>query len=201
MFEDLRKGYYSVIVADPAWTFKTYSETRQTRAAKVHYDVMTLDDIKEMPVSDLSAPDCALLLWVCNPMLPQGLEVMQAWGFTFKTIVFCWAKTSKSTHYSWAPKYHLGMGYYSRQNVELCLLGTRGKPKRVAKDVRQLLVEPVREHSRKPEKFFTETERLFPGPYVELFSRQPRPHWDAWGKQVGKFEPPSASLDITPYCE
>ncbi len=186
-FHNLPKRHFGSIAADPPWRYETYSAKNQTRAAANHYDVMTLDDIKAMPVADLAKDDCCLFLWCINPMLPQGFEVLSAWGFTFKTLAFCWAKTTSRTHQSWAPKYHVGLGHWSRANVEICLLGTRGRPKRLAKDVRQLIVEPRREHSRKPEQFFKSVERLASGPYLELFSRTEREGWSTFGNETGKF--------------
>jgi N6-adenosine-specific RNA methylase IME4 len=121
-------------------------------------------------------------------MIPHALEVMAAWGFTYKTIGFVWAKTTSRTDMSWAPKYHMGLGYWTRANVEIVLLGVRGKPKRTGKGVRQLIVAPKREHSRKPDEFYERAERLCDGPYLELFSRQSRPGWSAFGNEVGKFD-------------
>lgn len=187
-FHDLPKGHFGLIAADPPWRFRTWSETNQHKSAKRYYDLMTLDEIKSLPVADVAAKECVLLLWAVNPMLPQAIEVMQAWGFRYSTIGFCWAKTTTRTDASWAPKYHLGLGYWSRANVEICLLGTRGKPKRIGKDVRQLIVAPRREHSRKPDEFFTAAERLAGGPYLELFSRTNRPGWSTFGNETGKFD-------------
>jgi N6-adenosine-specific RNA methylase IME4 len=186
-FWGLPRNRYSCIAADPPWTFRAWSNKGEDRAASQHYDVMDLAAIKRLPVADLAAPDCVLLLWVSDPMLPQGLEVMASWGFTYRTVGFTWAKTSKKTHWSWAPKWHLGLGYYTRANPEMCLLGIRGKPKRVSKAVRQLIVAPVRAHSRKPDEFFSSVEQLLAGPYVELFSRQHRDEWSCWGREIGKF--------------
>lgn len=186
-FHNLPKHHFGVICADPPWRFRTWSETNQHKSASKHYDLMTTDDIKAMPVASLAADDCCLFLWCINPMLPQGFEVLSAWGFTFKTLAFCWAKTTSRTHQSWAPKYHVGLGHWSRANVEICILGTRGRPKRLAKDVRQLIVEPRREHSRKPEQFFKSVERLASGPYLELFSRTEREGWSTFGNETGKF--------------
>lgn len=186
-FHGLPRAHFSVICADPPWHFKTRSETRQTRSAKVHYDVMSLDDICALPVQSRAAKDCMLLLWATNPMLPDALTVMAAWGFTFRTIAFTWAKTTPKTDGSWAPKWHLGLGYYTRSNSEICLLGTRGKPKRVSKSVRQLIVAPRREHSRKPDEFYSAVEALTDGPRLEMFARQERPNWSVWGNQTTKF--------------
>lgn len=185
-FHDLPKGHFGLIAADPPWRYETYSDKGRDRSPD--YELMTLADIKALPVASLAAPDCVLLLWCINPMLPQGFEVLPAWGFTFKTLGFCWAKTTKRTSASWAPKYHVGLGHWSRSNVEICLLGTRGKPKRIGKDVRQLIVAPRREHSRKPDEFFKAAERLAGGPYLELFSRTNRPGWSTFGNETGKFD-------------
>lgn len=180
-------GQFAAIAADPPWRFRTWSETNQHKAASKHYDLMHLEDISELPVAQCAADDCVLFLWAVNPMIPQAIEVMSAWGFTYKTIAFTWAKTTKRTDWSWAPKYHLGLGYWTRANTEVCLLGVRGKPKRVARDVRQLIVSPIREHSRKPDEFYSSVERLVDGPYLELFARQERPNWTVWGNQTDRF--------------
>jgi N6-adenosine-specific RNA methylase IME4 len=184
-FGDLPRNSFGCIACDPPWNFATWSQTRQTRAPD--YDLMATTDIGSLPVADLALPDCVLLLWATNPMLPQALDTMQSWGFEYKTVGFCWAKTTTKTDASWAPKYHLGMGYWSRQNTEMCLLGVRGKPKRIGKGVRQLIVTPRREHSRKPEQFYLSAEALVSGPYLELFSRTNRKNWSVWGNEVGKF--------------
>lgn len=192
-FDGLKLGYYRTICADPPWRFKTRSETRQTRSASVHYPVMNLDDIKALPVGLLAAKDCVLLMWTTDPMLRKSFEVLDAWGFEYKTIGFTWAKTDRGNQLTWAPKYFKGQGYWTRANSEPCLLATRGKPKRISKNVDRLIVAPRREHSRKPDEFFERTERLVPGPYCELFARQHRgPNWDCWGNETGKFDPSPA---------
>lgn len=187
MFQDLRPPY-AVIEADPPWRFRTWSETNQRKSASRHYSLMTLDQIKALPVGDLAAKDCALCLWAINPMLPHAIEVMEAWGFRFKTVLLTWAKTTLRTDASWAPKYHQGLGYWTRANSEMCLLGVRGKPKRLARNVPQLIVSPRREHSRKPDDAYSRIERLLPGPRVSLFSRESRPGWDTWGLEREKFD-------------
>jgi N6-adenosine-specific RNA methylase IME4 len=181
-FGSLQRAAYAVILCDPPWRFVTWSAKGQTRAAANHYDVMRLEDIKRLPVVDLAADDCALFLWAINPMLPQALAVMDAWGFTYKTVAFTWAKTTPGG------KWHLGLGYWTRANSELCLLATRGKPKRLAKDVRQLIISVRREHSRKPDEIAASIERLVGGRRCELFARHGRPGWDQWGAEIQKFD-------------
>lgn len=192
MFDHLQAGSFRTICADPPWRYRTWSETNQHKSASKHYGLMTIDDIKAMPVGDLAAPDSILLLWAINPMLPHALDVMSAWGFRYSTVGFTWAKTTTKTHASWAPKWHIGLGYWTRANTEFCLLGVKGKPKRISKGVRQLLLAPRREHSRKPDEFFADVERLSPGPYLELFSRTDRPGWETWGNETGKFNEAAA---------
>jgi N6-adenosine-specific RNA methylase IME4 len=187
VFGGLPWGEFAAICADPPWRYVTWSEKNQTRSAAQHYGVMTIDDICALPVADLAARDAALFLWAVNPMLPHALRVMEAWGFKFSTMAFTWAKTTTKTEWSWAPKWHMGLGHWTRSNVEIVLLGTRGKPKRVSRAVRQLIMAPRREHSRKPDEFYASVERLVPGPYLDLFSRQTRPGWSQWGKEQTKF--------------
>ena len=185
----LPAGRYATICADPPWTFSVWSDKGKGRSAERHYDVMSLADIKALPVGDIAAPDCALFLWAINSMLPQAFGVIEAWGFTFRTVAFTWAKRVKSD-----TAWHMGLGYWTRQNSESCLLATRGKPKRVSKGERELIVAPRREHSRKPDEAYERIERLLPGPYLDLFSRQTRPGWTAWGNQPNHFESEQHSI-------
>ena len=168
---------YNAILADPAWTFATYSAKGKGRSAEAHSDCMTIDDIKAMPVADYAAPDCVLFLWITNPLLRVGLEVITAWGFTYKTVGFTWVKTTKD-----GTGFPIGCGYWPR--AELCLLATRGKPQRLSRSVHQLIRSPRREHSRKPDEVYDSIQALCPGPYLELFARGRRPGWEALGHEV-----------------
>jgi N6-adenosine-specific RNA methylase IME4 len=141
---------------------------------------MDAADLKAMTIP--AAEDCVLFMWAIDPMLPQAFELITAWGFTYKTVAFTWAKINESG------KDPIGGGYWTRANPEMCLLATRGKPKRLNADVRQLLMAPRREHSRKP-AVHERIERLVGGPYLEMFARQERPGWDAWGNEVERFNP------------
>jgi N6-adenosine-specific RNA methylase IME4 len=152
---------------------------RQKGLAERHYKTMSLADIKSLPIGDLAADNSALFMWAVDCMLPEALELGAAWGFTFKTVGFTWAK-EKAKSAGW----HIGLGYWSRGNPEMCLLFTRGAPKRQSASVRQLIVAPRREHSRKPDETYDRIEALLPGPYLELFARTRRAGWDAWGNQV-----------------
>jgi N6-adenosine-specific RNA methylase IME4 len=171
--------HYSVILADPPWTFATYSRKGKGRSAEAHYDCMSLADLKALPVADWAAPDCALFLWATDPSLPQALGVIEAWGFAYKTVAFTWAKTTKD-----GAGFPIGCGYWTRANPEQCLLATRGRPQRLSRAVPQLILAPRREHSRKPDQVYERIEALVPGPYLELFARAPRAGWHAWGNEV-----------------
>jgi N6-adenosine-specific RNA methylase IME4 len=170
---------FSVIYADPPWTFETYSEEGKGRSAERHYDTMSLDGIKAMPVAKLAAQDCVLLMWAVCPQLPEALEVIREWGFDFKTVAFTWVKQNKNGN-----GLFVGMGYWTRANAELCLLATRGSPKRVAKNVHQIIMSPVRKHSEKPELAAKGAMKLLNGPYLELFARAPREGWNTWGNEI-----------------
>jgi N6-adenosine-specific RNA methylase IME4 len=172
---------YGVIYADPPWTFKNYSEMGDSRNPNQHYKCMSLNDICRLPVSDISSDNCVLLIWVTDPLLDRAFEVIMAWGFTYKTVGFTWAKTNKTNL-----GFFTGLGYWTRSNPEMCLLATKGKPKRISKAVRQLVVSERREHSRKPDEVYTRIENLLDGPYIELFARNTKDGWDSWGNETEK---------------
>lgn len=183
-FEGLRTFGYNVIYADPAWPFQNYSTEGESRNPNRHYPTMSLDQIRQLPVGDLAAQNCALFLWVVDPLLDVGIEVLKGWGFAFKSVAFTWAKRTKLD-----TGWHMGTGYYTRGNPETCLLGVMGRMPRQDAGVRQLVVDPVREHSRKPDRIRSDIVRLFGDvPRVELFARQRHEGWDAWGNQTDRFE-------------
>ncbi len=182
-FDGLPHHHFGAILADPPWSWNSWSKTNQNRAAFNYYDLMSLEGIKALPVADLAADNSVLFLWAINSMLPQAIAVMGTWGFEYKTVAFTWAKRTPTDN-AW----HLGLGYWTRQNSEHCLLGTRGKPKRIGRDVRELVVAARREHSRKPHEVARGIERLVDGPYLELFARETRPRWTSWGNEVTKFD-------------
>lgn len=180
-FGSLRMFGYGCIVADPPWLFSNFSAKGEAKNPLAHYACMSTADIAAMPVGNLAAPDCAMLMWATAPMLPDAIEVMRSWGFTYKSAA-AWAKQS-STGNAWA----FGTGYCFRSAAEFLLLGTIGKPKVRSRSVRNLIVAPVRQHSRKPDQQYEVAEALFDGPYLELFSRAGRPGWDAFGNEAEKF--------------
>ncbi len=189
-FADLPKGHFQAIYADPPWSFKVWNkDTGNGRSAESHYSTMSMDDIAALPVADLAADDCVLFMWACWPSLPDALRIIEAWGFTYKTCGFDWMKAHAGQVEMFRDDcdVQVGMGYWTRANTEPCLLAVRGKPKRLHADVRQGILQPRRQHSRKPDCVPARIERLVAGPYLELFSRTTRPGWSVWGNQVGKF--------------
>jgi N6-adenosine-specific RNA methylase IME4 len=174
---------FAAIYADPPWTFRVYSGKGKARSAERHYKTMSQDEMKDprvIPVERLAADNAALFMWAVMPQLPEALALIEAWGFTYKTCAFTWAKTYPGKVGTFA----VGMGYWTRSNAELCLLATRGSPKRIHKDVRQLVIAPRGAHSSKPEIVSERIERLVCGPYLELFARRPRDGWTVWGNEI-----------------
>ena len=191
MSAKLPSGEFNVICADPPWTFQTWSAEGKGRSPEQHYDCMSLADVRALPVQDIAAEDCALFLWVTDPLLPEAFKLIDAWGFTYKTVAFYWAKLNKSAPRLLfaVPDFHTGMGYWTRANPELCLLATKGKPQRVSMSVRRLVIEPRREHSRKPDEVADRIVHLMGDvPRIELFGRQSRRGWTTWGNEADKFD-------------
>jgi N6-adenosine-specific RNA methylase IME4 len=195
-FNDLQRGHYGAILADPPWDWRSWRRAKgmtdaplTSRDVSYHYNVMDSGDIGSLPVSDLAGENCVLFMWVTWPLLPQALTVVDQWGFDYKTCAFDWMKANNTqpSFFEEEVPAQVGMGYWTRSNTEPCLLATRGKPKRINADVRQGIIAPRRQHSRKPDGVHARIERLVAGPYLELFARQRRPNWDVWGNQTDKF--------------
>jgi len=169
---------YSIIYADPPWNFKAWGKN-ENRSPKNHYICMSMDDIYNLPVQSLAAENCVLFMWAVNPMLPEALETIKRWGFTYKTVAFTWVKTTEKN------KNHFGLGYWTRANPEICLLATKGKISRVNAGVPNLQIHKVREHSRKPDEIRGEIVRLLGDlPRIELFARSQTQGWDVFGNEV-----------------
>lgn len=192
----LPAGHYGAILADPPWQFQAWAgarlsgDRRPCAATQPHYDTMSMEEIEALPVADLARPDCVLFMWICWPILPRAMRVLDHWGFIYKTCGFCWVKANAKQIDMFRDDIEprMNLGYWTRSNSEVCLLATRGKPKRQDGGVRQAIIEPQREHSRKPDGIHERIERLVAGPYIELFARQKRKGWDCWGNQTDKFE-------------
>ena len=174
------KGPYSTILLDPPWQF----QNRTGKVAPEHkrllrYPTMELKEVMDLPVPDLSAAKSHLYLWIPNALLQEGLKVMEAWGFTYKTNLI-WYKIRKDG----GPDGR-GVGFYFRNVTEMILFGVRGRMRTLQPGRTQvnILSTRKREHSRKPDEFYDLIERCSPGPYLELFARFARPGWDQWGNE------------------
>jgi N6-adenosine-specific RNA methylase IME4 len=191
VFEGLPRNHFGAILADPPWHFEVWSEKGTSRAASNHYPTQTAVCISDMPIAELAAKDCILFLWICWPMLQQALRVIDAWGFTYKTCAFSWmkARADQIDMFRDDADAEMLLGYWTRANSEVCLLATRGRPQRLNADVRQGIIAPRREHSRKPYCVYDRIERLVAGPYLELFARQQRSGWTSWGNETDKYDP------------
>ena len=169
-----------VIAVDPPWPFETWSE-RAGRNVTDHYETMTLDQIKALPVRSLAAEDCALLLWVTWPGMMWWHEVIQAWGFLHSGLGFDWIKLNPN-----GEGLHTGTGLGgTRANPEPCILAKRGSPLRLDEGVHSVIMAPVGAHSAKPDEAYSRMQRLYGGPYLEMFARKPRDGWMAWGDEIG----------------
>lgn len=194
---DLPQSYYQVGLIDPPWKYLAWSDKGLLKSADRHYNTMTIDEIKALPVRSVFRANAAIFVWVIDSHLELALDVIRAWGFRYKTVGLYWAKTNKT-----GDKFPMGTGFWTRANpehalecwvgddheVERCLLATTLKvPKRQDKGVPRLMVSPRREHSRKPDETHERVERLLGGPYLEMFSRTDRLGWDVWGDEAGNF--------------
>jgi N6-adenosine-specific RNA methylase IME4 len=178
--EDRTTEKYQIIYADPPWKFKNYNDNTAHYWAGEHYDLMETNQIQALGVSQIASDNCVLFLWVTFPMLPLAFYVIKSWGFEYKTVAFVWVKQNRKGY-----GFYLGMGYWTRSNAEICLLAVKGKPKRVGAGVRQLVLSPLREHSRKPDEVRERIVQLCGDlPRIELFARRKVEGWDCWGNEV-----------------
>ena len=198
VFSGLQRNHYKAVLCDPPWHFQAWAGERLDGAGRLSgarspdYLTMREAEIAALPIADLAAPDCVLFLWMCWPMLEQALRVLNAWDFAYKGCAFSWIKANAAQMDMFRDDIEprMNLGYWTRANSEACLLATRGKPKRLNADVRQAIIEPARQHSRKPDCVHDRIERLVAGPYVELFARQSRQGWRTWGQEATKFDEP-----------
>ena len=141
---------------------------------------MGIEELCALPVSEITEKDCVLFLWATFPQLKEALQLIKAWGFTYKTVAFVWLKTNKK-----ALTWFYGLGFWTRGNAGICLLATKGHPKRQAKNIHQLIISPIEEHSKKPEEARKKIVALMGDiPRIELFARKESPGWDIWGNEV-----------------
>ena len=195
-FSNIPLSAFGCLMIDPPWRFEARTEAGYERSPQAHYNCVSTADLARLDIRSIAAPSSVVWLWSIAPMLDQAVGLLRAWGFEFVT-AGAWGKRSKS-----GAAWQFGTGYYMRSAAEFFLIGKIGRPAIRARNVRNLiapddlaelvdgdfLVEPVREHSRKPEAGYRAAERLFDGPHIELFSRVSRPGWSAFGDEVGKLD-------------
>lgn len=170
---------FGSIGSDPQWKFLTRSAAGEGRSANIHYKTEEVDKIKDLPVRELLADDGAFYMWMVDWCPQDALDLLAHWGLKHVTTAFTWVKQNAS-----GEGWHMGQGYWTRANPEQCWLATKGNPKRLYADVRQLIVAPVMEHSRKPDEWLDRIERLTEGDYLELQARRPRKGWTSWGDEL-----------------
>lgn len=171
---------YDIIYADPPWTYKDKALSG-SRGACCKYNVMTIEDISKIPVKEITNKDSVLFMWVTMPKLNECFDVIKQWGFDYKTCAFVWIKENKKSE-----SLFWGMGRWTRANAEICLIATKGKPKRNSAKVHSVIISKIREHSRKPDETRDRIVELLGGDKtrIELFARQEVEGWDCWGDEV-----------------
>lgn len=171
---------YKIIYADPPWSYKDKA-LAGNRGAGCKYDVMSIQDICNLPIKTIADTDCALFMWVTMPKLNEVLEVIKAWGFEYKTVAFTWVKKNKKSD-SW----FWGMGRWTRANAEICLLATKGSPKRISASVHSVVSTPIQRHSQKPIEVRERIVKLMGDiPRIELFARERESNgWHFWGNEI-----------------
>jgi len=164
---------FKTILADPPWQYKNERTGFQMESSAVQkYPVISLEKLKTFPINELVDKDCILWLWATVPLLPEALELMKAWGFKYKTAIF------------WRKIMSLGMGFWFRGQVEMLLLGIKGKIKAFRYQRANFLQTKVRAHSEKPIEIYALIEPVSPKPRLELFARRKRIGWYCWGNEI-----------------
>lgn len=190
---------YSVLLADPAWQYKDKNANGE-RGASFKYDTLKPNEIISLPMQNVMADDCAVFLWTTAPMLHDAVHALKMWGAPFRTVAFTWVKTIKNINHEHAMQgvgvdpwawlngngvTSFGLGHWTRSSTELCLLGVRGRPKRVGKSVRQALFYPALRHSAKPPEVRDRIVELMGDvPRLEMFARERAEGWDATGLEL-----------------
>lgn len=173
------KNKYQIIYADPPWGFKGYDLKKEARYVGNKYPVQSKTWIEDLPIKEIADDNCILFLWCTMPKLNEVFDLFPKWGFEYKTVAFTWVKKNKSGSNFW------GMGRWTRANAEICLLATRGNPKRISASVHSVIESQIREHSRKPDEARERILKLCGDiPRVELFAREKTDGWDIWGNEL-----------------
>lgn len=173
---------YNIIYADPPWKYNSRAnhKTRFRGGACGHYDLMTMEEIKSLPIPEIADNNCALFMWCTFPYLKDQIKLFKHWGFKYKTVGFTWIKLN-----SLNKKPFFGVGYYTKSNAEVCLLGIKGKMTPIDNSISSVILAERREHSKKPDEVRNKIVKLFGDlPKIELFARQYTDGWDVWGNEV-----------------
>ena len=189
---DLPRNHFGAILCDPPWSFRTYGgEDAVPTLGEDPYETMALEELKALPVAEVAAPDCLMVMWVISSHIPQAIELAEHWGFTYRSLGPVWFKDRHPDQlemFGDGPICDLGMGYWFRQQCEIALVFGRGSPKRLNADVRQVISEPRRQYCRQPDGACAKGVRVLAGAYVDMFGRQSRPNWTVWGNEAAKFD-------------
>ncbi len=168
---------FNILYADPPWK---YERNKVQGAAENHYPTMSIEQLCALDVEKITDENCTLFLWSTFPFLPEALRLIKAWGFTYKTTAFVWLKQNRKNK-----DWFFGLGFWTRGNVEICLLATKGKPQRKSAKVSQLIIAPIDKHSKKPDIVREKIVELMGDlPRIELFARQTTPDWEVFGNEV-----------------
>lgn len=168
---------YNIIYADSPWRYEQHTVSG---AAENHYHTMSMEELYALPVKEIADRNAALFLWATFPKLPEAISLMEPWGFHYITVAFVWIKLNKK-----ALTPYTGLGFWTRSNAEICLLGKKGTPKRQSAKIHQLIFSPRQEHSQKPVIVRDKIVELMGDlPRIELFARETVSGWDAWGNEV-----------------
>lgn len=173
---------YNIIYLDPPWKYndRRNKHTRFSGGAMAHYPVMKISEIKALPIGNLAEDNAAMFMWCTFPQLGEQITLFKHWGFKYVTQAFTWIKTNKNDN-----KPFFGIGYYTKSNPEVCLLGIRGKMKPVSNYVSSVIIAPRGKHSEKPKEARNRIVQLFGDvPRIELFARNSSPGWDVLGNGI-----------------
>jgi len=175
---ELPKKKYNIIYADPAWAYNESGSGNRVVHSK--YPTMQVEEIEKLPIQDIADDNCILFIWVTFPRLKEGLRVIESWGFKYIGLGFNWIKNNKKSN-----SVFWGMGYYTRQNPEVCLIGRKGKVTPVVRNIHSVVQSPIQEHSKKPDIVRDLIVKICGNlPRIELFARTKVQGWDAWGNEV-----------------
>ena len=170
---ELPNKKYKLILADPPWSYDNLHTGRNMNHGVIDkYLTLSVEELKQFPISNISQDDSYLFMWVTSPLLPEGIEVFKSWGYTYKAAIY-WDKDTKG-----------GLGYWLRGCVEICLLGKKGNVPPLRLQYPNIIKQKITKHSQKPNKLYEMIESLNINPKIELFSRNNREGWDSWGNQV-----------------